>query len=449
MTTERARTWRVTGIAVALSMLIRLRMLWSPVTVDEGGYLAVARGWAHGAVLYRDVFLDRPQGLLVLFRFWDWTSGGSTASIRVMAMLFGALLVIATAIIVRELVGHTAARYAAVICAVASAAPVLEGYAANAELLSGAVAAAGLAVGVLAPTKARMQRWFFAAGLLAGLALSLKQSGFDGLLTMVAWLGVVVVASRHSRRSAWRAIAATGAGVAAVIAVLALHGALTGWALWWTAVAGYRLKTQSAFAAADWPNLESTARYAGVVLGAAAVLAVLGTTTVARRVRTQFADLSAGPVLLVFWLAASAIGFLIGGGFWRHYWLLLVAPVSALAAVGLAELPRPRYPILAAVLAPCLIITAWVYAGDSAHLLVRAASDPRAMQDQRVAQWFDRHHTPGQTLYALCASAGVYADAQQDPGYPFLWFLEVQEGADAQNRLVDYLDDPARAPTYV
>ncbi|MCU1388849.1 MAG: hypothetical protein JWL72_2187, partial [Ilumatobacteraceae bacterium] len=137
------------------------------------------------------------------------------------------------------------------------------------------------------------------------------------------------------------------------------------------------------------------------------------------------------------------------GGVWRHYWLLLVAPVSALAAVGLAELPRPRYPILAAVLAPCLIITAWVYAGDSAHLLVRAASDPRAMQDQRVAQWFERHHTPGQTLYALCASAGVYADARQDPGYPFLWFLEVQEGADAQNRLVDYLDDPARAPTYV
>ena len=449
MITERARTWRVAGIAVVLSMLIRLRMLWSPVTVDEGGYVAVARAWAHGAVLYRDVFLDRPQGLLVLFRFWDWVSGGSTGSIRVMAMLFGGLLVVSTSIIVRQLAGHSAARYAAVICAVASAAPVLEGYAANAELLSGAVAAAGLAVGVLAPTKARVNVWFFASGVLAGLALSLKQSGFDGLLTMGAWLGLVFVASRQSRRAAWRAMVATGAGVAMVMAGLALHGALTGWSYWWTAVAGYRLRTQSAFAAAEWSNLRTTGRYAGVVLGAAALFAVLGATRVVRRVRTDFADLSAGPVLLVFWFVASAIGFLIGGGFWRHYWLLLVAPVAALAGVGLAALPRPRYPVLAAVLAPSLIITAWVYAGDSSHLLMRAASDRRAIQDQRIAQWFDGHRTSGQSLYALCASAGLYADARQDPGYPFLWFLEVHEGADAQNRLVDYLDDPARAPTYI
>ena len=37
--------------------------------------------WAHGRVLCRDVFVDRPQGLLVLLRVWDWGSGGSTGSI--------------------------------------------------------------------------------------------------------------------------------------------------------------------------------------------------------------------------------------------------------------------------------------------------------------------------------------------------------------------------------
>src|ERR1700694_1790534 len=124
----RRRTWTWMGVGSLISVLMRLRMFWSPVSVDEGGYLAIARASAHGKVLYRDVWVDRPQGLLVLFRVWDWMSGGSTASIRVMAMLFGGLLVVSTGVIVRELVGDSAARGTVIICAVASAAPILEGY---------------------------------------------------------------------------------------------------------------------------------------------------------------------------------------------------------------------------------------------------------------------------------------------------------------------------------
>ena len=104
------RVWPWVAVGAVLSVLMRLRMLWTPISVDEGGYLAIARGWAHGKVLYRDVWVDRPQGLLVLFRGWDWVSGGNTASIRIMAMLFGVLLVVATAVAVRELVNPAAAR---------------------------------------------------------------------------------------------------------------------------------------------------------------------------------------------------------------------------------------------------------------------------------------------------------------------------------------------------
>src|ERR1700694_1982720 len=132
----RRRTWTWMGVGSLISVLMRLRMFWSPVSVDEGGYLAIARAWAHGKVLYRDVWVDRPQGLLALFRLWDWLSGGSTASIRIMAMLFGIVLVVATAVTVRELVNDVAARWAAIICGVISASPVLEGHTANGELLS-------------------------------------------------------------------------------------------------------------------------------------------------------------------------------------------------------------------------------------------------------------------------------------------------------------------------
>ena len=51
-----------------MAVLVRLRFLDVPLSVDEGGYAAVARFWASGSHLYRDVWVDRPQGLLLLYR---------------------------------------------------------------------------------------------------------------------------------------------------------------------------------------------------------------------------------------------------------------------------------------------------------------------------------------------------------------------------------------------
>jgi hypothetical protein len=57
----RGRTWWWITAAVIVSVLLRVRMLFTPINADEGGYLAIARAWAHGRVLYRDVWVDRPQ----------------------------------------------------------------------------------------------------------------------------------------------------------------------------------------------------------------------------------------------------------------------------------------------------------------------------------------------------------------------------------------------------
>jgi len=194
----RVRTWSWIGVAVVVSVRMRVRMMFTPINADEGGYRAIARAWGHGRVLYRDVWVDRPQGLLVLFRVWDSLSRGHTSSIRVMAMLFGALLVVSTAVLVWQLYGHVAARWAALICALLSTNPVLEGYMVNGELLCGAVATTGLAVSVIGLDRSGFGGWMFAAGFLAGLALSLKQSGFDGLVAMLLWLAIRAVTESDS-----------------------------------------------------------------------------------------------------------------------------------------------------------------------------------------------------------------------------------------------------------
>ena len=50
--------WRKWAPFLAM-VLVRARFLVSPMAIDEGGYLAVARAWFHGADLYGKVWVDQ------------------------------------------------------------------------------------------------------------------------------------------------------------------------------------------------------------------------------------------------------------------------------------------------------------------------------------------------------------------------------------------------------
>jgi hypothetical protein len=360
------------------------------------------------------------------------------------------VLVAATAVTVRELINDAAARWAALICGIVSASPVLEGHTANGELLSGAMSAAGLAVAAIGLSRPRPLRWFFGSGVLGGVALSLKQSGFDGLLALGAWLLIGAIAVPRTRHSAVRSVGALAAGLGSVLAMLMVHGALTGWSRWWTAVAGYRLRVQSGFASAEWSNLVKTFPFAAAVLGAGTVAAVAGAACVIGGVRGRSSvRLPTRSLLLVVWVFTAAFAFFIGGGYWRHYWLLLAAPISALAGVALSRIHKLTPIALVAVVAPCLAISTWVFVASSQTINVRATDDRRSPIDQLVGQWFISHRHSGDNLYVMCSSAAAYADAHQDPGYPYLWNTEVRQGPNSQRLLVAYLLDTKRAPRYI
>jgi hypothetical protein len=130
----------------ALSILLRLRFLVTPLTSDEGGILAIARAWAHGRDLYVDVFLDRPQLLPLTFRILDAFTGGSTVAVRSMAMVFGVLAVVSSAEVARRIVSPRAGVVAAVFAGVTSSAPAIEGFTACGELLGGSLSASAVAI---------------------------------------------------------------------------------------------------------------------------------------------------------------------------------------------------------------------------------------------------------------------------------------------------------------
>ncbi len=138
---------------------------------------------------------------------------------------------------------------------------------------------------------------------------------------------------------------------------------------------------------------------------------------------------------------------MIGGGYWRHYWLLLTAPISALAGVAAARMRRFAVIAVAAAVAPALLISGWVFAGNPSKITWRAASDHQAVVDERVAAWYLANRRAADQLYVMCGRPAVYADADQDPPVPYLWFPEVIVGPHASQQLLTYLIDTP--PSYI
>ena len=461
--------WVSIGVGVVVSVLMRLRMFWSPITSDEGGFLAIARAWAGGDVLYRDVWVDRPQGLLVVFRVWDAVSGGSTASLRILAMIFGAALVVAVGAAATSLAGRHAGAVAAILVAVTSASPVIEGHIANGELLSGTFAVGGFAVGVEALRRQRLQRapderlgrmspntMLVVSGVLGGLALSIKQSGYEGLLAISVWLVVALVLGWRTPREATMSVLRLGAGTASVIALLALHGAATGFSRWWFAFAGYRLESRSAVTGADWDRFFETARIARPVVWPLLALALAGIVAyiVSRLVTHERGERDRDPVrassdhrgwLVAIWCGVAAMAFATGGQFHRHYWITLTPALSAAAAVLITRRIRPRVAMALsmAVLIPALVSAVEILRLDSDEIPAAASDDPRPVTDARLARWWDESMPAGEDIYVLCASAAFYAVADEDPPYPYLWQDNVQQVPGALETLRALLHSPA------
>lgn len=445
MTGERRRALGWIAGAVLASVLLRLPFLRAPLSVDEAGALTVARAWAAGQRLYVDTFVDRPQGVIVAFQRWDALAGPSTAAVRSLAVLAGIAVVIGAAVTARAVAGRWAAgAVAAWLVAVVSASAAIEGYAANGELLAGAVTVPAAAVGALVITRRLPPPWLVAAGALGASGITVKQSGFDVLAALAAW--VAVACWRRWRTPAEAAAMAgwLGLGAAAVIGAAAWHGATLGWDAYGYAVYGFRVHARSAIAGPQGSRMVLTLLIALPLLGPAVLLGV-------RRLRALDPPLAARlrpeHALLLLWTAIATVGFFAGGNYHRHYWIQLAFPVATAAAVaitaGPAQPERQLVRTTALALALPLVISLGLIARPSWE------RDPRVDADAAIARWYREHRSAStDDLLPLCASVTWYLEAGHLPRTPYLWVDHVRSGRGSIPELVALLDGPTR-PTFL
>jgi 4-amino-4-deoxy-L-arabinose transferase-like glycosyltransferase len=399
------RTLALQCLAVAAgTALVRVPFMGS-VGPDEGGYAYVASEWSHGGALYRSVWIDRPQGLVVVYRAL-LSLGDSAWTIRLGAVAAAVAVALLLIAIGDLLVSRTAGLLAGSLYAFVGIGPRIEGYTFNGELAAAVPSTAAVAAALLAARR-RSRAWFAIAGALGACGVLMKQSGFDGLV-----VAAVVAAWSGSRRASAERLATVLAGAAVPLGASALAGVVSGWHFYWSALVGSHLAAATTLSA-RLHHLGESLPGASRDLLPIAIAAAFGAWHLRRRRAAHVA---------FAWVAAAALAVNVGGLYWPHYYVQLLAPLALLGGVGLAALPRPRAWAAAAVIA----FPAAFFVGD-----VLASPDARSDRlvkyalgfenDQRIAQYVRAHTRPNQPVYGFQSRADLYFLADRRSASPYLW----------------------------
>ena len=415
--------------AGVLAVLLRVPFLGTGLSTDEGGYAYVAQQWSRGADLYGTAWLDRPQGLLLTYRALLAIDDSGWA-VRLGMVLAGAVVTVALGAAGWLLVNRATGITAAFLYAVVGVAPHLEGMTLNGELLAAAPATVSVALALWWWRGPRSPWWLAAAGVLAGAALTMKQSGIDG---------VVVGATLLLLTRRWRAAAVFAAGVALPLLACAAHGLATGWPAYWDALVGYQLAalgSDSSNAGTRWTDLGRHAGDIALDLTVVAVVAVFGWRALDRP----------GRWITGGWLAAGLIGVNLGGSYWPHYFVQPLVPLVLLAAAAVTALRRPRWrvAVAAALVLPTLVWLAALVPMSAGDRSQTVPYDALAARDDRIAAVIRASTAPDDEIYVLESEAYLYFAAQRRSPYPYLWGKPIDKIPDALPRLRAMLNSPQR-----
>jgi hypothetical protein len=387
---RRVSTVRRNVVAAAvLSVVLRLRFVAAPLGDDEGVLLAAARVWSRGGELYRDVWLDRPQGAVVLFRAWSAVAPPSV--LRWLSVAFGALLVVSIGGAARAVAlwidvrrpgeprrADRIATTAAIVAAAWSSSPRLFGFA-SLPVLIGLALVTAACWSVMEVVARRTGPW---AALLAGgcVGAAVTLDLVVAFAAAIVPLGVAAASFvRSSRTTALATLRLVGVGMLVPITLMVAHTMSLGWSVWWRAVVTARLD----------------------------------------RVDPQ-------------------------------QWLLVVPAGAVAAGVVVGGMTRSSWRAAASALV--LVPTAWWFGAQvtrSDEDVVTGSVGRGAVHAESVGVWVEENTSPDERVYALCSGTALYAFADRLPGVPVLTGDDLRRTPTGSTLLVSALASEGRPDVVV
>lgn len=458
----------VVWVVALLTALARFPSALWPMRPDEAGFLLVSRSWEPlPDSMYGAYWVDRPPQLIALVALSD-RLGGEYA-LRVVAAVGLAALVLLAAATARRLAEHAGltdrrtadhlAVWTAVVTAALASNARVDAVSAKGEVLAIplVMAACWLSLGALARRSAAAA---FAAGLVAMLAVGLKQNIVGGLVFGgVLLLGALVggrIGLRTFARLAGSALLGAAIPVLATVVWALLAGVELGTV--WYAVVGFRTDAYATIASQpSEANADRAAYLLETFLGSGMALVVgcflLGLPWLLRRL--PLAALAAGAMLTV-----DGAGVFLSGSYWRTY---LAVPVPSLAValacvlVSQAAAPRPASPtrgilgrlrgrvaaVATRVVVAATAVSAVVSLVEWTAELVGGATPTEYYTGEAIG----RVARPGDTLVVYGGRADIQLASGLRSPYQHLWSLPMRT-LDPDLRELGALLTGPQAPTW-
>lgn len=447
---------RVVWLAALAALLGRAPSALWPLRPDEAGFLLVARSWdPQPDSLYGDYWVDRPPQIIALVRLADWIGG--PYFLRVVGGLACVALVLAAAATAREMAlwagvarpgaQRRVARWTAVVAAALVSNAEIDTVATKGELLGLPLVMASCWL-TLRAVRHGSSRQAFVAGLVASLAVGMKQNIVAGLVFGAVVLVGSLATGRVTRAAFGRLLAAAAAGAAVPV------GATVAWALaagvrletLWFTVVTFRLEAKEILESQlnYGPESRSTLLLTVFIATGMALVLVWFLVRVVHLWRM-------GPVLV---LAVGAVlvvdgaGIFFSGSFWLPY-LHLMTPGMALAfaAVMTADQRlegRPLVPEMTRFIAGLVALSSVLGLVGWLGVWERGVTPHEVRTGQAIAA----ASRPGDTLVVYGGRADIqWASGLRSP-YTHLWSLPMRTLDPGLEELRDLLTGP-HAPTWI
>ncbi|MEB2287523.1 MAG: hypothetical protein OZ934_05380 [Anaerolineae bacterium] len=405
-------------LLVVFAIAIRAPFFDVPMISDEGGYAYVAHFWTSEYQLYRDIPFDRPQGIFFVYELIFWLAGSDVESLRMAAAVYNAGTALVLLLLVRQVFDAATAWTSALLFAVISVSPSIEGFTANAELFASLPLTAAALM-----TWRRQWAW---AGLLSGVAFLIKPIGLSGVIFAVGWALVV--------RASWRSVLRAVLGFSLGPLFMLVHGYLIGWHYFWHAVVERKLVTDTVVSR---DLVGQVAQLAGSLANTspawllAAVLAALTYKRWPARTRA----------FVWLWVISSALGMAIGGHWSRHYYVQLVPVLSLMAGPGAGQLLRSarrllshRAVLVAVILFVAIDLPLWFRTPEAVSEQVY--DRPGYVLNEQVAAYVSDHTAEDDTIYVAFYQAEIYYLAKRRNAVPQMYGYELTASRDVYKHIV-------------
>jgi 4-amino-4-deoxy-L-arabinose transferase-like glycosyltransferase len=465
---RRPGAWRVALVAILLlGVLVRLPFLHVPLITDEGGYAYTTHYGLSGKALYRLLWFDRTQGILWVYRVIFQTLGRSVVAIRLFAALYNAGSALLVYSIGRRLAGKRTGLLAALLFALFSVMPHVQGFTANAELFMTLPALASLALllpldtlrlrgdGTLrARGNAGIARRIFASGVCAGIAVIIKPAEIAAIIVGALLLLSVMRRQHTAWQTRARPFFTFGIGVSVGILPAVIDGFARDGRAYLRQVLLYRGATESIVSPHAFGRLGHSLWNSLVVGGDVLPLVILTVLAVTVYRRSLPAD---ARQLAPIWFGASLFGIALGGNWFTHYFFQLLPPLALYAALAVraavveGAVHRWRQRLVTVVSLSVMLTAAYAghyFVAQPAQISWELYHDRAYQAQDDLVAYIKANTRPNDRIYVAFEGPELYYLSGRQSVFPVVWRQPVLTDPATFDRLIMTLDTPA-GPEYI